>query len=195
MSIFRNLIGAQKKGGILPVGYTQLEYIESTGSQYIDIGILIRDTLTATADAMFTKVDNFYCLFGRLGSSRFYVGTLSGKYNLGYNLNSMSTEYAEAYKKIHIELSASPKNSILLIDESVITSNRDTDGENTLQVFKATTYSHARIYNFKAYINDLTIELLPCINPSNEVGMYDLVSQQFFGNSGTGEFIAGPVIA
>ena len=33
---------------------------------------------------------------------------------------------------------------------------------------------------------------MPCKDPSGNVGLYDLVGGQFYGNSGTGVFAAGP---
>jgi hypothetical protein len=36
------------------------------------------------------------------------------------------------------------------------------------------------------------MDLVPCINPNNEVGMYDTVNGGFYGSSGSGVFTAGP---
>ena len=42
------------------------------------------------------------------------------------------------------------------------------------------------------YINEACVNMIPCINPSGEVGMYDTVRQQFFGNANTeGSFTYG----
>lgn len=38
------------------------------------------------------------------------------------------------------------------------------------------------------------MDLVPCINPNNEVGMYDMVNGSFYGNSGSGSFTAGPEV-
>ncbi len=35
------------------------------------------------------------------------------------------------------------------------------------------------------------MDLVPCISPNNEVGMYDMIGEQFYGNSGSGAFTAG----
>ena len=36
-------------------------------------------------------------------------------------------------------------------------------------------------------------DFVPCMKMSNQqAGLFDLVSERFFGNDGTGEFIAGP---
>ena len=40
----------------------------------------------------------------------------------------------------------------------------------------------------------LVRDLVPCIDPSGSVGVYDLIDEKFFGNAGTGTFTAGPVV-
>lgn len=56
------------------------------------------------------------------------------------------------------------------------------------------------MYSFKYYSdnllskNNLTINLIPCINPNSEVGMYDTESGTFYGSIGNNTFIAGPEI-
>lgn len=57
----------------------------------------------------------------------------------------------------------------------------------------ATAGSSAKLYECKIYFDDvLQRHFVPCIQDSNsEVGLYDLVSESFFGNGGTGTFTAG----
>ena len=45
--------------GALPSGYTQLEYIESTGTQYIDTGIVPNSTTTAEVKFNNSKKTSF----------------------------------------------------------------------------------------------------------------------------------------
>ena len=46
---------------------------------------------------------------------------------------------------------------------------------------------------FKIRYGFLIYDFIPCYRKSDNVaGMYDLVSEQFFTNVGTGEFIVGP---
>lgn len=49
-----------------------------------------------------------------------------------------------------------------------------------------------RVYSFKLYDNGTLIrDFIPCINPSGEYGLYDVVNNQFYGNAGTGSFTGG----
>jgi hypothetical protein len=53
-------------------------------------------------------------------------------------------------------------------------------------------YAKCKLYSCKMwYSNALVRDFIPCKNNNNEIGLYDLVSQTFFGNDGTGDFIAG----
>lgn len=48
------------------------------------------------------------------------------------------------------------------------------------------------LYSYKLYKNNILVrDFVPCINPSNIVGLFDLVSGTFYDNAGTGTFIAG----
>ena len=70
--------------------------------------------------------------------------------------------------------------------------------EGTLVLFgvrnagSVTQLAATRIYSLK-FINNWGIvrNFVPCINPNNEVGLYDLETKTFFGNNGTGTFTAG----
>jgi hypothetical protein len=50
-----------------------------------------------------------------------------------------------------------------------------------------------RLYLLKKYDNNgnLVRDYVPVINNKGEVGLFVFVTKQFYGNEGTGEFIAG----
>ena len=41
---------------------------------------------------------------------------------------------------------------------------------------------------------NLIRDFVPCIDPTGAVGLYDLIGQKFYGNTGSGSFAAGPVV-
>ena len=45
--------------GTLPAGYAEHEYLESTGTQYIDTGVVITPTMAVEADAQYTEVTTY----------------------------------------------------------------------------------------------------------------------------------------
>ena len=58
--------GAFAARAALPSGYAELEYIESTGTQYIDTGVTITPTMAVEADARFTEIVKQARIFGNL---------------------------------------------------------------------------------------------------------------------------------
>ena len=57
------------------------------------------------------------------------------------------------------------------------------------------SFASESIYPAQLYNNgDLVLDLVPCTDPSGSVGMYDLVSNAFFPNAGTGVFASGPEV-
>ena len=54
--------------------------------------------------------------------------------------------------------------------------------------------TEANLYPCKIYQNGILVQdLQTCINASDEVGLYDLVGKQFYGNAGTGTFTGSEV--
>lgn len=64
--------------------------------------------------------------------------------------------------------------------------------------FNKATYPpvQMKLYHFKIWLDDnLRFNGIPARRDSDgEIGMYDTVTNTFFTNSGTGEFIGGPVV-
>ena len=52
-----------------------------------------------------------------------------------------------------------------------------------------------QLYSCQIYDNGTLIrDFVPSQDPTGNVGLYDLVGAQFYGNAGTGAFVAGPEI-
>ena len=61
------------------------------------------------------------------------------------------------------------------------------------QSASSTIFSSMKLYYFRIYDNNQLIRyFIPCYRVSdNEVGLYDLVNDEFYSNKGTGTFIKG----
>lgn len=195
MSVFRNLMGAQKKGGILPAGYTQLEYIETDDNkEYINIQynakgdlyvkLKVKGSLQATSNIVFSYNN------GTIGSAWFGY---KDKYTNG---GTISKESSNIVVEVFIYFDSDSINVTINGYTFSRTGVKSQAGLCSLLTGGQFYAKNCRLYYCEIIDkdNEKVRNLIPCINPSNEVGMYDLVSQQFFGNSGAGEFIAGPVI-
>lgn len=199
----------------LPENYTALEYIESSGTQYINTGLSMPNGFHAVFDATVTKLTSAYQgFFGTLGSTSPYYRNyfaLNDKNNwnvgcYGYRIYTgpiVNQKYSYDVCNIH--------NSIFLkvngIEQTASSSGEDTVSaerySGNIWIFArnyatAPGYSNIKLYNLKFYetanYNNLIANYIPCINSNNEIGLYDLVSETFYGNSGTGTFIAGPEV-
>ncbi len=198
----------------LPSGYTRLEYIESTGTQYIDTGIAPKNT-----NNLKWKIDVQYINpYGNFNYAGF--GVFGGRYWLKFDIKSANVvgiQCGGAYSESQPSVSIANRNIFFMDTESrtfginneiqslsgmedgalqipyniylFAVSNDQSGMENTL--------ASARLYG--AYMaNGATAirNFVPARRNSDGVlGMYDTVSNTFFTNSGTGTFVAGPVFS
>lgn len=201
---------AEQKTRILPEGYSQLEYIESDGSQYVDTGIYLNSddlkikTKIYTASMPSSEQD----ILGNQDSAtnRFVFG-LYGGYVFGYSRstevsdpNIASSVYSGA-NTLEIEMNYDYSHNIreLTVNSSTETrvqNARISNNNNTIKIFDNGSVSANRfagkLFFMQLYIDgELAHDYIPCKNSNNEAGLYDLVGKVFLGNSGTGTFTAG----
>lgn len=187
----------------LPSGYQELKYIESTGTQWIDTGIPPFDGIIANFMAYISRSIASRTLFGTGGDNGWgaYMGgnALWDNYN-DDSLISISSDYTG-----HITIVKNGRNSTFTTSRGTISyAHGNTYPQDSRTIFLFRKNGSSRSYGiFRLFLFSLSDQNgnflwlgAPCRRLSDgAIGMYDLVSQSFFGNSGTGEFIAGiPVI-
>ncbi len=189
----------QDAGGRLPSGYTELQYIESTGTQYINTGFQPNQNTRVTATAYLTPSDAGTWLFGaRNASSDSTFGFLSyeNAYRSDYNTDQNKSIPAAYSDPFEIDKN---KNQTQINGETEAISSVGTFQCNyPLILFANNTggsisgRGSGKIYQLSIYDNETLIrDYVPCINPNGTVGLYDLINAQFYGNAGAGAFIAG----
>lgn len=195
----------------LPSGYKELAYIASTktGGQYIDLDILLYDTLNKNYDiaikfnAIGTGQDNttqgtiFGCqdntgspwpgTFIRVSSSNMsgrYIGG-SGKDN---TLGALGSD-------IELTEKTSPDKNVYNYNNSGRT---HTWGTSLFCIFnnQAKTsmirYIEAKLYYFKLFVEGTLVrDMVPCKDPNDVVGLYDLVNDTFYNSPNGAAFVAG----
>lgn len=196
--------------------YEKLEYIETTGTQYIDTGHLI-STNNLSADFEISSGVNVsgnighfagnqdalngHCINFKDSKFGLWVAYIDGNTNGSKTTNGGSFQ-ANTRKVIHYKFFDNQRT--LTVDGSSKTEaySGSIISNNTYRLFSNGCLNgcndkmlEGRMHWFKLYENDnLVFDFIPVRKVSNgEVGMYDLVSGQFFTNDGTGDFIAGPV--
>lgn len=194
------LLMASAKKGRLPSAYQEVEYIGSTGTQYINTGFIPDQDTKVDITFKFNSFNNLKMLFGARisnSSNSFAVGlTSSNKIRDTYN-NSGSVEIGTYDTQKHTIIK--DKNNTYLDDVLVRTYSYASFTPNLTMFLFGTNASEgnigtyliqAIIYGCRIYDNDvLARDLVPCYRKSdNKPGMFDVVNKVFYVNQGTGEF-------
>ena len=193
------IAAAMANDSILPSGYTQLEYIQSDGTQYIDTGFTPNQDTRVVVDFQFLNTSASF-LFGtrRTVSAGGFTFNISsgGEFVTAYG-NTGNTVISEANTNRNI---VDKNKNVLDLNGFKTTLKANTfNSPQSLAIFACNTQASgytnkakAKIYSFKIYNDDvLARDYIPCINPNGEVGLYDIVNKAFVGNSGSGTLIGG----
>lgn len=195
-----------KAPGGLPAEYLAVQYLESTGTQYIDTGYSPTNNTSVELDYSFSaNVSGHNGLVGQDGSKLRIKAEI--RYATRWYLSSPTrrTNYPTIFDGTGQSANVRYK---LTLDENGITLNdlhadglaQTTTLTNNIYLFALNSANepyeiakHLRVYSLKFYESGvLSYDIIPCIRISDsKPGMYDLVGRQFYTNQGTGEFIAG----
>lgn len=178
----------------LPDGYTQVDYIESSGTQYIDTNYTP------------TQNDNFELKnvsTPNISGTLFSAGT--GDYQLILH-NNRYFKYFASGAAVDIGNNVIFNNSNIKIEEGSLYVDNVLKGvstyggkvNTTLQLFRRANGGNYKTCSIGEVIitnkNTLVRDFIPCYrNSDNEVGLYDLVNNVFYTNQGTGVFTYGSV--
>ena len=192
----------QPEPSILPDGYTQLDYIQSNGAQYIDTGFkpnqdtrVIVDIEVLTSQ---TTEGHICSVAGSLYYTLFFDPEQSNWYGTRYGTGPIKTLPASVNTRNRITIDKN-KNVTTIDDVSVEDSISTFQTSYNLPIFVRNTsgninsYIKAKLYSFRLYDNGTLVrDYIPCVSPENIIGLYDLVNDQFYSNAGSGTFTAGP---
>lgn len=189
---------------ILPEGYTQLNYIQSTGTQYIDTGFKPSNYARVTADFMVDAWGSETTfLFGAQTSNnqRYCLGfSSSGTMRNGYGTQYTSTDIISAGTRYTVDKN---KNVFTYSGSTQTWTQTAETFSNTLTMrLFACNYSSSpgylkgKIYNLKIYNNTTLVRnFVPAKrNSDGSLGLFDTVFKEFYTNAGTGTFVAGAEI-
>ena len=184
----------------LPEGYTQVEYLMSTGIQYINTGFTPNSNSRVRADIEYVRVNGSVAPFmtrKSSGTNMFGVFNISGTLRSDYGSEkvsfptSLSTLQRLTYDRNKNVCTVGPET----VTNKAVTFNAlyplylfSSDDDN------ASKYpSHMKMYYCQIWDNDVLVRyLIPCYNSDRVAGMYDIQNDVFYENAGTGAFITGP---
>ena len=196
----------------LPTGYTELEYIESTGTQYIDTGIVNwNNTLEYEIKLSIEPQANVKTYFGcydEWSTSKNNVPNIStwtnykvaSNFRAGYSSNSGTDIGISNGQTGTISL----KGNTISWSEGTSTSfDRGYDFTVSSSIFLfaqhantgTTEFATTKIYRAKFWLNgELIRDFRPMLDYNNVACMFDMVTGKCFYNRGTGAFITGPEV-
>lgn len=188
----------------LPEGYTELEYIESSGTQYIDTKFKPNQDTRTVFDAYLQKratgATYFISLSEYEPQSYYQVRIISSAQYLTSDFGNNSKNFAEIPLPGRYVIDKN-KNLCTVGSESVSNTENGFQAQSDLLLLAGTTTAGALsaspgiIYACQIYDGGaLTRDFIPCKDTMGNVGLYDLVGAQFYGNAGTGDFAAGPEV-
>lgn len=183
-----------------PFPYTKLEYIQGNGTQWINTDVpMTGDSKIELKYKSSTTSTNAIC--GTAWSAAgIFLMTYKGKYRYHYNNSYNDVQTAGISNPVIFVMN---KNTIYIDDISyTVGSIKSGSFNNSLGLFLPMTRGgnsgegpgSGNLYYCKIYDNNVLMrDFIPVKRKSdNVVCLYDKVSRQFFTNSGTGTFIAGP---
>ena len=199
----------QAANGGLPSGFAECEFLQGTGTQYIISDVIPRNTKTE-ADFEFGAIASIKdgLIIARWDSSnqRYYGAFKSSQNTIRFTTRANSAKWNTPFDTNRHTFVFNDSAHGAYFDGEL----RATDaafacisGDRPLGIFcrhstSIEAISPAKIYSLKFTDNDTDTvigEYVPCVKTSTgEAGMYDLIGRKFYGNDGTGDFIAGPAI-
>ena len=188
-------------------GYQMVEYIESTGTQYINTNVVPTNEYTIVGKYEITdrisSTQALWCARNDLRSKSLtvfkiqnqgirtdydnsqiqtsFIPTLNTSFVVKYNKNNFYVNDNLLYN--HSERKFTAGGPITLFASYNPNQNAGMDN-----------FAYYKLYYFKVFNenNVLILNLIPCYRLSdNTIGMYDMINDVFYTNSGSGAFIKG----
>ena len=186
-------------------GYTEVEYIESTGTQYIDTGFIPnQDTKVELGYKITRDLSTGFPLFGSRTSAssngfsyqRYGSGVMGGQYgsNITYSTTPPDTNRHTVVRdknKIYLDGTeiANQTYTTFACPGNLYINAMNNNGTAAVQ------NCNVAYYYMKIWDNGTLIRyFIPCLDDSGVPCLYDLVNKKTYYNAGTGQFNYGRTI-
>ena len=207
----RRLMALKKSGGGLPDGYTAVNYLQSTGTQWIEMGVAPNQNTKAVLKIKIDEAPNAGAGTSLIGSRTdgssndqfftyldIYDGTPRFLFRMDSQPKAISWTGLTTNKIYTVTLSGTEMKAELE-DGTVVFSKTfsvsDFESTVTMALFKSKSFYRGffgRIYSCKHYNgNELIQDFVPCLDTEGVPCMFDLVSRKSFYNKGNGSFTWG----
>ena len=194
----------------LPSGYRRLEYIQSSGTQYIDTDFKPNQNTTIAAEFVVLDASNngAYLYGGGTGTACLEAYPWDGKWDgkLEFNYGSVASFVGKVYanKRFYI-CQDKTKYTLSYFDGSGEWTGNHAEqsftSAYTLAIFAlnrgAVAYPTAgmKLYSCQIYDNGTLVrDFVPCINSSNVAGLYDLIGNKFYPSASSTALLPGEYV-
>ncbi len=202
----------------LPLGYTEVEYIASSGAQYIDTGVVPKSTTRLVCDFRLTIVPTarFRCGWGSAGSKEAlwfgntadfseFAASVSATYvqslpSVAVDTNRHVFDLAKGSQKFDGKEFATEAT----IGDTALTGNDTAGKPKTMYLFSlhqgwsppVGPCGSMEVYSCQIYDGETLVrDFVPAVRDlDGKAGLYDTVTDAFFGNLGSGDLSAGPEV-
>ena len=173
---------------VLPAGYQKLNYIRMSGTQYIS-SINLDTNFQIIFDVMLDDTTTYYNFYDSI--NRMLWITSAG--TLEVNANSAKASVNKNERLLIISDATGSANVVRVNSSQVLSVPKvSTSGQVSMFNRSGGQCFKGAVYGIKVYSgSNLTYNFIPCVNPSGEYGLYDVVNNQFYGNAGTGSLTGG----
>lgn len=198
------------RGLLLPIEYQQVEYIESSGTQYINTNYIPKvnnvnlELDMAWAGNTLGAFETFMGFMKSTTENNPRIGLHKYSSRLMFGANAITTSEIAPVKNerfIYRGDFTSGAQKLYKNGTQITTNGTTYDfSTNTCPVYifarycpNSMNYSTMRVYRAKIYEGTtLKMDFIPCYRKSDSViGLYELVNETFYTNAGSGTFIKG----
>lgn len=187
----------------------ELEYIMSTGTQFISTGFIPNNNTRVQMELTVLNGASGY-LFGSIYTNEkaaqedpdtyTYLGASynNGTITFGYNQdNSKTISVGTSFTKMTLDMN---KNQLTVNGQSVQYDASEFKMKNNMALLTYSKDGYFQTPALSAFLHSCKIwndgvlirDYIPYQNKLGDVGLWDKVNSVFYGNFGTGKFIAGP---
>ena len=190
------------QSSLLPSGYTECEYLESTGTQYINTEVVGTQNISIDTTFSWSRYLNawnffFNAMAGVYDGQWYGLAQASSFRNVRFNMG-ISTVYTNIAYNDFTAHNYVMENFQITIDGSnthSISNKSDFTTVYPIAIFannkkgNIEQYSYAKLYSFKIYDNKVLVRnFIPALDTNHKPCLYDTVTGNTFYNQGTGTF-------
>lgn len=199
-----NFKAGAEKSAIAAIG-TPIEYIQSSGTQYIDSNFIPKATTRTIMKAEPMSWSTWSAFFGTRNAtsptaSQAYIAAIPAAtlYRSDYFGSSLTAETPTVMQITNID-----KNKNICSFNNIMITNTSSTVNATTNMFllalndvgTAKYFLSAKLYSCQIYDgNTLVRDFIPIKTTTNIYGLWDKVNKVFYKNAGTGTFNGGPAV-